>query len=590
MKKRTMAVLLCLSMLSMLFAACGNDVASSAESAGSTAEVSVTETSEAPQTSETETVAPDHAEVSASSVEEVVPGTEPQAQFPNSDTADLKFSNVYELPLCEETETLTMMRSGLNLVGPLANVGIESFDQMAYISELESRTNVHLDITELNYFTMQEQFQLSVAAEDLADFLCGLIYSKGDQSAVEDEVVLDLTDLLAENSPNYAYMIDSSETHANEFRSDGMVLKYVSPYEQYVANQGLVIREDWLEQVGKDLPETYDQLTDVLKAFKSTFQAETPIYMTSQCMITSLSNGYDVCKFAADGGNETAMPYYVDEGVVKCTLNQENYREYLKMLAGWYQDGLIDKDFISVTYDPFDSYLADQITSDQMGVWCTSGEGIDTYTVPVRCLPSMTREEGGMDHIYDTSLTSDSFGDTYIAASCENVELAMAWMDYWYSADGVLFANYGMEDKDYTIGENGQPEFTDAIINNEYDVNVSNMMRLECAYGVFSAPMVRYRTAEFNSDLGNEAWEVWSSKLDGAMTMPGYVTLNSEENETETSYSSDLLTYVEQVIPQFIIGDKDLDSDWDTYVSELEGMGLNECVAVWQQAYDRTVQ
>lgn len=73
------------------------------------------------------------------------------------------------------------------------------------------------------------------------------------------------------------------------------------------------------------------------------------------------------------------------------------------------------------------------------------------------------------------------------------------------------------------------------------------------------------------------------------MTMPGYVTLNSEENETETSYSSDLLTYVEQVTRSLSLGIR-TDSDWDTYVSELEGMGLNECVAVWQQAYDRTVQ
>lgn len=592
MKKRLLAMLLCLALLCLMLAGCGTGNTESAVSEApieSVASAPAEEVSAAPVEEETPE-APVEETVSAEEPVEVeVPaGNEPKAQFPNADTADLKFSNVYELPMCEETETLTMMRASLNLIGPLANLGINSFAQVEYVAELEALTNVHLDITELNYFTMQEQFQLQIAANDLTDFMCGLTYAKGDLSALEEGVILDLTDMLEEYSPNYNYMINSSEAHANEFRQDGLVLNYVSPYEQYVANQGLVIRQDWLDEVGLDVPQTYEQLEEVLKAFKNTLNAQVPIYMNSQCYITSLSDGYDVAKFAADGGNDTAMPYFVDNGTVKCSLNEENYREYLKMLNSWYNDGLIDKDFISVTYDPFSSYITDQVSSDAMGIWCTSGEGVDTYGVDISCMPSLTKEVGGMDHIYDTSLTSDSFNDTYIAASSENAELAMEWMDYWYSADGILFANYGVEGKDYTIGENGQPQFTDAIINNEYDVTVSNMMRLECGYGVFSAPMVRYRTAEFNSDLVNEAWEVWSSNLDGSMTMPSYVSLNVEENEIEAGYSSDLLTYALQMVPQFVIGEADLDADWDEYVETLESMGLGECIEVWQQAYDRT--
>lgn len=592
MKKRMLALLLCMSLMLVVFAGCGQEAPASEAPVESAAVSSVADAPEeaAEETAEAPAEAPaEEASVAEEATEPEMPqGNEPKAQFPNADTASLKFSNAYELPMCEETETLTMMRSALNLIGPLANLGINSFSQVEYLNELEAMTNVHIDITELNYFTMQEQFQLQIASGDLTDFLCGLEYAKGDLSALEEEVILDLTEDLAEYSPNYHYMINSSEAHKNEFLQDGLVLNYVSPYEQYIANQGLVIRQDWLDEVGLDVPQTYDQLEEVLKAFKNELNVALPIYMNSQCYVTALSNGYDIAKFEADGGNGTAMPYFVDNGTVKCTLNEENYREYLRMLNSWYNEGYIDKDFVSVTYDPFSSYITDKVSSGELGIWCTSGEGVDTYGVDIACMPSLTMEEGGMDHIYDTSLTSDSFNDTYIAASCENVELAMKWMDFWYSADGALFANYGMEEKVYTIGENGQPQFTDAIINNEYGVTVSNVLRLECGYATFSAPQIRYRTAEFNSDLVNEAWEVWSGNLDGTMTMPSYVSLNVEENETEAELSSDILTYALQMIPQFVIGEADLDADWDAYVESLETMGLGDCIEVWQQAYDRT--
>ena len=146
-----------------------------------------------------------------------------------------------------------------------------------------------------------------------------------------------------------------------------------------------------------------------------------------------------------------------------------------------------------------------------------------------------------------------------------------------------------MEGESYTINDAGEPEFTDAVIHNEYGLSVSNMMRLYCGYGIWSAPMLRMRTADFNSDLADEAWEVWSSKLDGTMTMPDFVSLDADQSETEGYHSSDILTYALQMVPQFIMGTADLDAEWDSYCDKLEDMGLSECVEVWQEAYDNVM-
>jgi len=46
-------------------------------------------------------------------------------------------------------------------------------------------------------------------------------------------------------------------------------------------------------------------------------------------------------------------------------------------------------------------------------------------------------------------------------------------------------------------------------------------------------------------------------------------------------------TYVKQMEAEFISGSKDIDAEWDNFVATLEQMGLQECVAVYQAAYDR---
>lgn len=591
MKRRVLAILCCAALLSTVLFGCGAEPVSSASEPAP--EASIAETPSTPSEAPASAPAPEEPSIQETSAVEAMPDGIPGNPFdivlPGMDTAELSFSNVYSLPLSEDGATITVMHDALSLMGPLANLGIENFQAMDYIQEIQERTGITLEITEMNFFTKSEQQQLAIASGTLPDLVYGLSYSTGDEGALADEVIVDLTDY-AEYAPNYFYMISSNPAQEKQFLSDGKVLKFMSPYEQYRANQGLVIRKDWLEEQGLEVPETYDQMTEALKAFKSAYDCSSTIYMTNQCYITSLSDGYNITAFPADGGVETVMPYYVEDGTVRSSLNSDGFKDYLKMLNKWYGLGLIDPDFSSIEYNPFSDYLSGQISTDQMGVWCTSGEGIDNYDVPVACVPMLVQNEGDMDHIFTTSLTADSQNDIYVSTNCEDLELAMAYVDYWYSLDGIVFSNYGIEGVSYTINDAGEPEFDEAIINNEYGLSVSNMMRLHCGYGIWNAPMLRMRTAAFNSDLANEAWEVWSSKLDGTMTMPDYISLDTDQSETEGYHSSDILTYALQMVPQFILGTVDIDAEWDSYCAKLADMGLDTCVSVWQEAYDNVMK
>lgn len=581
MKKRLLALLLAVFLLISAMAGCGTN-GSSQETASKASD----ETVSSPIETATPEEAPAEAdlEASTSAQEDIASVVEHQYNFPGSDTARLSYINEYTLPISEEGATLTWMRNQLNLMGPLGELGLSNLQDLEAIRHLQEITGITIEYTELDFWTAQEKMNVAIASGDYAAIISDLSYTGGATGALEDGIIVDLTDDLPKFSPNYQYLIDSNPEVAPIFRNDGRVLCYQSPYENFVQNQGLVIRKDWLEEQNLEVPTTYDQMFETLKTFRDAYDITTSIYFNSDCNINGLTVGYDVAAFSA-GGTATTLPYYVVDGVVHCSLIEDGYRDYLAEMNKWYNEGLFNKSFGSIAYDPMGGELAELQANGTVGVWCTSGEGIGNITQPVSCVPNLTLEEGGVDHLTSTSLVTDST-NTYITACCDDVETAMKFLDYLYSEDGILFYNYGFEGVDFELDENNVPQFTEAVINNEYGVDVPNMLRIRRPYSLCSSLMILYATAEFNTDLKNEAWEVWSSNMDGAYYIPSNVSMNAEETETSSYYVADIVTYASQMVPQFIAGDVNLD-EWDSFVAKLKEMNIDKCIEAEQSAYDR---
>ena len=602
--KKLLCLLLAAAMLLGMLAGCGSSSGSDSETETESAEEAAEDTAEeaaetedtsAEEAEETEEEAEEADEAEAESTEEAETEAEEAAEettasahqynFPNSEAALLDYTNEYSLPLTEETETLTWMRTSINLMGDLANLGLDEIQDFEFMQYWQEITNVNIDFYELNFTTSQEMMNIAFASGDFSDIVTDMQYSTGDEAAYNDEVIIDLGEYLEEYAPNYYYMIHSNEEYYDIFTTDGMILAFESPYENFINNQGLAIRSDWLEELGLEAPTTYDEIYDVLVAFKQNY-TEYPLYMSKMGYITGLVVGYDVETFDASG-EATELPFYVDNGEVKCSLIEDGYRDFLAEMNRWYEAGLFDPDFMSIEYNPVSTELTTAVNEGEIGLWNTSGEGVDNYSVEMMCIINPTANEDGMDHITSTSLTVDSVA-TYVTTCCENIELAMRFLDYMYSEDGILFYNYGFEGVDYTIDENGTPQFTEAVINNEYGLSVANYTRIRCGYAVFSSMLLRYRTADLNSDIVNEAWDVWSSNIDGTMTLPSNVSLTTEETETISYYATDIITYASETVPQFIMGTKSMD-EWDDFVAQLKTMNIEACIAAEQSAYDRCV-
>ena len=64
--------------------------------------------------------------------------------------------------------------------------------------------------------------------------------------------------------------------------------------------------------------------------------------------------------------------------------------------------------------------------------------------------------------------------------------------------------------------------------------------------------------------------------------------MTADETQEASDIKASLDTYFYEITSQFLIGEKDIDSEWDNYLAELEKIGYKKLLATYQTAYDRT--
>ena len=124
------------------------------------------------------------------------------------------------------------------------------------------------------------------------------------------------------------------------------------------------------------------------------------------------------------------------------------------------------------------------------------------------------------------------------------------------------------------------------MLNNEYGVDVSSFLRMYCPYGSFTGIYLRSRLTDYSSQLQLDAAKIWTESNDGAYILPNGVTVDAASNETLSSLGADIMTYADTCIPKFIMGDMDIETEWDGYIETLESMGIDQCIEIEQAAYD----
>lgn len=504
------------------------------------------------------------------------------AESGDESQAETAETGEFQLPIVDEPTTLSYF------VADDSNAAIMTTDwnDNEFYQEMERRTGVHLEFEMVSSADYQTNFNLMIASGNLADmiYVGASYYAEGVDAAIDDGYFLDLTDLVDEYMPNYEKIRTSDIQYELLSTTDSGRLGAV--YELRQSKQGpwlgLWIRQDWLDDLGLDTPVTFDDYHEVLTAFKNEKGATAPLILNF--------SGSDGEFGTMSGGLNVLNSWQLDEtGKVNFGPYMDAWKEYVTIMHQWYTEGLIDPDFMAT--DERTADMAKVVTGasglfaalyTMPSVYEAASEDPNMNLAPVNP-PVMNEGDEGHIRLRD-SYTS---GNTAISADSENWEVALRWLDYLYTDEGALLANYGVEGDTFEFNEDGEPEFTDKILANE---NGWTMTQTVASYLCPSAGIANW--SDWTRELAGvpekdqACYDVWSEFSDD-WRLPSSVTLTQDESTERAALYADISTIVKEQTAQFISGALDIEENWDAYISALEASGMERAIEITQAAYDR---
>ena len=455
----------------------------------------------------------------------------------------------------------------------------------------EEKTGVHMEYQPLSTSASAEQFNVMIASGSYPDLIgWGLNYTTGDDAAVEEDIYYDLIDYIAEYAPNYFNILATDDELLDTAVTDGghIVGFHAVRTEQTLGKAGLAIRTDELQKLGLDKPYTIEEFENTLAAFKDDGLKQ-PLVMLAPGAIQDnwLAAAFNVSAFCNSFPMSVA-PTYVEDGEIKFGPLEEGFKEYITLIHDWYEKGYIHSDFVSLNSNWNSPDYANAITSGDAGIFYADQGNLGGYIaaseIPgfaVEATYDMHATKDSINHF--AQYTKKSVGNGFkITTNCENIELACQWGDWWYSEEGSLLANYGVEGEGFEYVD-GVPTFTSLVTDS--DLGMRDALLVYASNGTINCVIDNNAAASVYSEVDKAAPEIWATGMDDEYVIPTSMSLSADDSTEAANIYSDIQTLCMESIAKFITGDKSLD-EFDSFVEQIEDMGIQDYLDIYQDCYD----
>ena len=589
--KKLLALVLALCMCLGLLAGCGGNAASAESKTSSAAPAETQETKPeeaAPAAPEAE---PDSAVPEASAAEETTAVGEGEITQHAKDifgVEEAPAENSYPL---DTDESLTLVAT---FPDPLFASYPGGMADCQIYQVAEEKTGVHMEYQPLSTSASAEQFNVMIASGSYPDLIgWGLNYTTGDDAAVEEDIYYDLIDYIAEYAPNYFNILATDDELLDTAITDGghIVGFHAVRTEQTLGKAGLAIRTDELQKLGLDKPYTIEEFENTLAAFKDDGLKQ-PLVMLAPGAIQDnwLAAAFNVSAFCNSFPMSVA-PTYVEDGEIKFGPLEEGFKEYITLIHDWYEKGYIHSDFVSLNSNWNSPDYANAITSGDAGIFYADQGNLGGYIaaseIPgfaVEATYDMHATKDSINHF--AQYTKKSVGNGFkITTNCENIELACQWGDWWYSEEGSLLANYGVEGVSFDYVD-GKPVLNETVT--DAPEGMRDALLIYASNDTICCVIDPNAVTSGYSEVDKAAPEIWNEGMDDTMVIPSTVTLSADENTRAANIYSDIETICLEAIAKFITGEKSLD-EYDAFVESIKSAGIDDYLAIQQGAYDRAM-
>lgn len=496
--------------------------------------------------------------------------------------------------LCDEKTTLTVLTyDGVNSNFPPPS------NDLPFWQWMEDYTNVHIEWEVASYTGYRDIITARLAGgADLPDIVMlykidiandaganGLVV---DLSQYWDTCFTNIQSYFNERGTNYKAAL------TNEDGSCYGIATYATPIENHIV---LLYNKLWMDQLNAKIPETLDEFTALLEKMKAAGDLNgngenDEIYFTAaevDHVRSIINNTFGLEQYQSEAA------YSADKnGVVYDQYTTENMKASLAYLNKLYKSGLLDPEITTMSYDT----LSEKVASDRVGVFaCYSG-----FSTSYGKLTSAGLEDpNGEWYTLGGPLTSEwcekgffvqneSFNSmlTGISAKSKNVELAARWLDTLYADPNALITRTrGFEGETYEYDADGNIQ----LIVPE-DGSAWNINKLGCSQ--IALPYVQTADQVMGARVITSPWyaEQYANLRENyewrTHTITQVAAFTDYENSLRDLYNTDVETCWKEYRDKFIIGELNVETDWDAFVKTINAMGLESMIKVYQSVYDRT--
>jgi putative aldouronate transport system substrate-binding protein len=409
----------------------------------------------------------------------------------------------------------------------------------------------------------------------------------------EQGVFLKLNDLIDEYAPNLKKLFEENpEIQKGLTFPDGSIYSmptiYSPEFTSVLIGGKLWLKQEWLDALGMDMPETTEEFYQYLKAVKEqdpngNGQADEIPYGA-----TSISGLTGWLKGSFGIGNRGSAHAYIDMDPKSNELRfypiSEGYKEMLQYVNKLYSEELIQKNIYSIEYN---QYLATGSEGKYGSTVTTSTETLlGKEGIGYVGAPSLEGPHG------DTTFNNVrnplvNIGGFVITNENPNPAATVRWMDHFYSDEGAKMFFMGLEGETFQVNSEGEVEYLDKIRNSAEGLTLEQelakyltwlgggypgIVKQEFFKGAESLPSSIEATEKVKPNLLQEVWPKFTYTVD--------------ENRDLVALSADIEKYVSEMQDKFITGEASF-SEWNKYVETLKKMGLEDYMEIQKAAYER---
>ena len=394
-------------------------------------------------------------------------------------------------------------------------------------------------------------------------------------------------DELAFYAPTYwAKMQETIETYGTIDDHQAFIFAERDPYYY---NWVTLIRKDWCDQVGMEVPTTWEELQEVLAAWQ---EAGLGTY-NHELIIGSFTYFYP---WIEEGTTDEELALYLDLNVAPFTWSATE--NYLRAFNEMYNAGTLDPNFYLTTDDAMEK---GKFVSGECGTYSFyMSNGTDVFTsllandpnaevAILNSTPSIVAE-GYTPYYYEYPSFGMIMGINSQSTDEERAAVYM-FLEWLSQPENLTYMQYGVEGETYTVGEDGintlVADYTgEAALSQNQNKDYWCLVVESITYGDEEMDLTANKSLLAPAgyeDLIQQSYDMCKANEDAGLISPIFTSVV----ESSADYTADLKAlWQEAYVACITAAPEDFDATYEEYCQEYLDAGYQDILDEKQELID----